>query len=100
MLKVNIPSSGKAYVPSIVSTPFIPFKKIEKNIPYDLNVHCRDDMTVNQLINNFRSKLCDDSIIIGKFLLNDSVELSPTSFDPVSNYGINDKSVIKAFKQV
>ena len=68
-------------------------------MPYDINVHCRDDMTVNQLINNFRSKLCDDSIVIGKYILNDSVQLSVTSFDPVSNYGINDKSVIKAFKQ-
>ena len=53
-------------------------------------------MTVQQIVNNFRTKLCDDSVNIKQYLLDDKTTLDPTSNKNITELGINDKSVIKA----
>ena len=61
-------------------------------------VHGNSQMPLKDLIKNFRCKLCDDSIIIKQYLLDGITVLPPDSNVPICNYGINSKSVIKAFK--
>ena len=61
-----------------------------------IKVQSNNAMTVEQLIKNFRVKLMDNSIIINQYILNDNIQLNPNSMEPISNYGINDSSVIKA----
>ena len=81
------------------------FKQIEfryidqaKNENIKVMVHSQSNMTVQKLISNFRNKLCDDSIVIKQYLLNDSIPLKDDSQEPIEKYGINEGSVIKAIK--
>ena len=61
-----------------------------------INVQGNSNMTVQQIVNNFRTKLCDDSVNIKQYLLDDKTTLDPTSNKNITELGINDKSVIKA----
>ena len=67
-----------------------------KNQNLPITVQANSNMTVSQIVNNFRTKLGDDSIVISQYLLNDSTNLDPNSNDNICNLGIDDKSEIKA----
>ena len=70
----------------------------EKEKTFKLIVIGHNNMTIEQLVNNFRSLICDDSIVIKQYLLNDTIELDPHSKQKLLEFGINDKSIIKAIK--
>ena len=59
-------------------------------------VQGNSSMTFQNLVNNFRTKLCDDSIVIQQYLLNDTIPIPADSNQNISSLGIDDKSVIKA----
>ena len=65
----------------------------------DFMVHGRGDMTIQQLIKNFRTKLSDDSIIIRSYVLDGRINLDPYSLSTVNQMGITQNSLIKANKQ-
>ena len=65
----------------------------------DFFVHGRGDMTIQQLIKNFRTKLSDDSVNIRSYLLNGSINLDPDSLCTVNQMGITQNSIINATKQ-
>ena len=98
--KMNNPNPNP--IPSDNSTTFkqIEFRFIDQAKGDDIKVmvHSQSNMTVQKLITNFRNKLCDDSIVIKQYLLNDQITLSPNSTDTIEKYGIDENSKIKAIK--
>ena len=70
----------------------------EKGKTFKLKVFGSDSMTIEQLVKKFRTVLCDDNIVIKHYLLNDTIELDPLSKQKLLEFGINDKSIIKAIK--
>jgi hypothetical protein len=79
----------------------IEFRYIDRMKGEDIKimVHANNNMTVKDLIKNFRAKLCDDTIIIQSYILDDSTYLDPFSEAPITQFGIGKNSVIKAIKQ-
>ena len=63
----------------------------------DFAVQGRGDMTIQQLVKNFRTKLADDNIHIKSYMLN-GMPLDINSQMTVNQMGINKKSVIIASK--
>ena len=76
----------------------ISFLYIDEEKGRNIKVVCAANryMTVNQLINNFRIKLCDEDIIIKRYLLNDQIILDPNSNRKLAEYEMDEKSIIKA----
>ena len=64
----------------------------------DFAVQARGDMTIQQLIKNFRTKLSDDNIVIKSYIVNGNLPLDPNSQMTVTQIGINQKSIITATK--
>ena len=62
-------------------------------------VQGRGDMTIKELIKNFRIKLADDKIKIKSYLLDGKTKLDENSTRTVNQTGINKKSVITATKK-
>ena len=66
----------------------------------EIQVQGNSDMTIEQLIKNFKVKLCDPNIKIKKYLIHPSnVELDPYSIETVSSKGINENTIIAARSQ-
>ena len=65
-----------------------------QNLP--ITVQADSTMSVAQIINNFRTKLGDDSIVIKQYLLNGNKQLQPESNENICSHGIDDQSEIKA----
>ena len=65
----------------------------------DFMVHGRGDMTIQQLIKNFRTKLSDDNVIIRSYVLDGRLNLDPNSMSTINQMGITQDSLIKATKQ-
>ena len=65
----------------------------------DFLVQGRGDMTIQQLIRNFRTKLADDTITIKEYVLDGRFTLDPNSQQTVNQMGIVKGSVVNATKQ-
>ena len=70
----------------------------EKGKTFNLMVLGSDSTTIELLVKKFRTVLCDDNIVIKQYLLNDTIELDPHSNQKLLEFGISDKSIIKAIK--
>ena len=80
----------------------VPFKYFgDSRFPngVDFLVQGRGDMTIEQLIKNFRTKLADDKVIIRDYLLNKTLPLNIHSQQTVDQMGINNNTPIIATKQ-
>ena len=63
----------------------------------DFMVQGRSDMTMQQLIRNFRTKLADDTVKIKDYKLNGMI-LDQNSTQTVGSFGIDENSIINATK--
>ena len=70
----------------------------EEEMTYNFIVFGSNSTTIENLIKKFRILLSNDNILIKKYLLNDTIELDPHSNQKLLEFGINDKSIIKAIK--
>ena len=77
----------------------VDFKFIKKNKePFTLKVQTSNDASIKDLINNFKTKLADNSIVIEKYLFNNNEELDRNSDQKISLKGINNNSIITAIE--
>ena len=57
-----------------------------------IGVQGNSSMTITKLIQNFKTKLCDNSVIVDKYIMHPSnAELDPNSTETLSDKGINEK---------
>ena len=77
----------------------VDFKFIKKNNEtFTLKVQASNDTSIKNLINNFKTKLSDNSIVIEKYLFNNNEELDRNSDQIISLKGINNNSIITAIE--
>ena len=97
-MNINInPNSGNDNNNSNFFT--VDFKFIKKNKEsFTLKVQTSNGASIKDLINNFKTKLADNSIVIEKYLLNNNEELDRNSDQLISFKGINNNSIITAIE--
>jgi len=87
----QIPPNPQTSAPS----KYIFIKFLFKDI--EVIVQGKDDMTVENLIKNFRMRLCDENIRIEKYIiLPTRVELDPHSTETLASKGITEGTKINA----
>ena len=81
------------------SSVTVDFKFIGKNEEvFIIKVNASNETSIKTLINCFRIKLCDNTKVIEKYLLNNQEELDRYSIQTISSKGINSNSIISAIE--
>ena len=62
-----------------------------------IDIQGNSDMTIEILISKLMSKLGDEKIVINKLLINDKIELNPTSKEKLKDLGIDKDVIIRVY---
>ena len=76
---------------------YVSKKGVEDNAKIIAQASSEDPIKL--LIQRFKTKLCNDNIKIGKYLLNKTIELNPDSEETLCSVGIDSSSKIEAIEE-
>ena len=80
-----------------LSLPFIIIEKNKENL--QILVQVTNEMSIKNTINNFKTKMCCDISFFKKYLIDDKIELDPSSEETLQAKGINEHTKIMAYKE-
>ena len=76
---------------------FIIIGKNEENVT--INAQVINSMSIKKAINNFKTKLNKENNYIKKYLIDNKIELDPSSEETLQEKGINEKTIIMSYKE-
>ena len=80
------------------SLTFLIIEKTEEN-QNKLVIQVKSDLSIKNIINNFKTKYGYNFKYIKKFLIDDKIELDPSSEETLQEKGINEQTKIMAYKE-